>query len=69
MYTKKKTESFTYSSFWSFMYFIYNKVFVHPLPKKGANQMKSGQSVLSSVAMTEEKHWRKLLAVTYSILW
>ena len=31
--------------------------------------MKSGQSVLSSVAMTEEKHWRKLLAVTYSILW
>ena len=58
------------------MYFIYNKVFVHPLPKKGANQMKSGQSVLSSVAMTEEKHWRKLLAVTatakksvYSILW
>lgn len=38
--------------------------------------MKSGQSVLSSVAITEEKDWRKLLAVTatakksvYSILW
>lgn len=26
--------------------------------------MKGGQSVLSSVALTEEKDWRKLLAVT-----